>query len=133
MKDNVETNDIIREFKDFQKRSRKKWKKTIDRIKDERKFLSGDQYSKEDIDILGTDRAANKLNIVKNAIRTIANTYRESTYRWDVIDTATNKKSEILNQFGINFLEDPDNDTAIIETLENAVAFGLGVFVVTKD
>ena len=133
MKDNVETNDIIREFKDFQKRSRKKWKKTIDRIKDERKFLSGDQYSKEDIDILGTDRAANKLNIVKNAIRTIANTYRESTYRWDVIDNATNKKSEILNQFGINFLEDPDNDTAIIETLENAVAFGLGVFVVTTD
>ena len=133
MKDNVETNDIIREFKDFQKRSRKKWKKTIDRIKDERKFLSGDQYSKEDIDILGADRAANKLNIVKNAIRTIANTYRESTYRWDVIDTATNKKSEILNQFGINFLEDPDNDTAIIETLENAVAFGLGVFVVTTD
>ena len=52
MKDNVETNDIIREFKDFQKRSRKKWKKIIDRIKDERKFLSGDQYSKEDIDIL---------------------------------------------------------------------------------
>lgn len=133
MQYNVETNDIIREFKDFQKRSRKKWKKTIDRIKDERKFLSGDQYSKEDIDILGKDRAANKLNIVKNAIRTIANTYRESTYRWDVIDTATNKKSEILNQFGINFLEDPDNDTAITETLENAVAFGLGVFVVTTD
>ena len=133
MQDNVETNDIIREFKDFQKRSRKKWKKTIDRIKDERKFLSGDQYSKEDIDILGKDRAANKLNVVKNAIRTIANTYRESTYRWDVIDNATNKKSEILNQFGINFLEDPDNDTAIIETLENAVAFGLGVFVVTTD
>ena len=133
MQYNVETNDIIREFKDFQKRSRKKWKKTIDRIKDERKFLSGDQYSKEDIDILGTDRAANKLNIVKNAIRTIANTYRESTYRWDVIDNATNKKSEILNQFGINFLEDPDNDTAITETLENAVAFGLGVFVITTD
>lgn len=133
MQYNVETNDIIREFKDFQKRSRKKWKKTIDRIKDERKFLSGDQYSKEDIDILGKDRAENKLNIVKNAIRTIANTYRESTYRWDVIDTATNKKSEILNQFGINFLEDPDNDTAITETLENAVAFGLGVFVVTTD
>ena len=133
MKNNVETNDIISEFKDFQKRSRKKWKKTIDRIKDERKFLSGDQYSKEDIDILGKDRAANKLNVVKNAIRTIANTYRESTYRWDVIDTATNKKSEILNQFGINFLEDPDNDTAITETLENAVAFGLGVFVVTTD
>ena len=133
MQDNVETNDIIREFKDFQKRSRKKWKKTIDRIKDERKFLSGDQYSKEDIDILGKDRASNKLNVVKNAIRTIANTYRESTYRWDVIDTTTNKKSEILNQFGINFLEDPDNDTAITETLENAVAFGLGVFVVTTD
>ena len=133
MQDFTEDGNIIEEFKNFQKRSRKKWKKMLERIKNERKFLSGDQYSKEDIDILGKDRAENKLNIVKNAIRTISNTYRESTYRWDVIDNSTGKNSEVLNTFGINFLEDPDNETAVIETLESAIAFGLGVFVITTD
>lgn len=128
-----ENTNIIKEFRDFSKKSRKKYKALIDDIKDNKKYVSGDQYSKSDIEILGKDRTENQLNVVKNAIRTITNTYRESTYRWDVTDTTTNKKSEILNQFGINFLEDPDNDTAIVEALESSVAFGLGVLVLTTD
>lgn len=128
-----ENTSIIKEFRDFSKKSRKKYKALIDDIKNNKKYVSGDQFSKSDIEILGKDRTENQLNVVKNAIRTITNTYRESTYRWDVTDTTTNKKSEILNQFGINFLEDPDNDTAIIEALESSVAFGLGVLVLTTD
>lgn len=128
-----ENTSIIKEFRDFSKKSRKKYKALINDIKDNKKYVSGDQYSKSDIEILGKDRTENQLNVVKNAIRTITNTYRESTYRWDVTDTTTNKKSEILNQFGINFLEDPDNDTAIVEALESSVAFGLGVLVLTTD
>lgn len=128
-----DNNNIIKEFKDFSKKSRKKYKALINDIKENKKYVSGDQYSKSDIEILGKDRTENQLNVVKNAIRTITNTYRESTYRWDVTDTTTNKKSEILNQFGINFLEDPDNDTAIVEALESSVAFGLGVLVLTTD
>lgn len=133
MQDTLESNDIIAEFKKFNKKSRKKYKDLLDSIKDEKKFLAGDQYSKEDIEILGKDRTANKLNIVRNAVRTVSNTYRECTYRWNVVDTSTNKNSETLNQFGINFLENPDNETAVIETLESSVSFGLGVFVVTTD
>lgn len=129
----TEGNDIIREFKEFQKKSRKKYKPLIEDIKKNKKYVSGDQYTKADIDILGKDRAENQLNVVKNAIRTITNTYRESTYRWDVTDNSTGKKSDALNQFGINFLEDPDNDTAVVEALESAVAFGLGVLVLTTD
>lgn len=133
MQDILDSNNIIAEFKKFNKKSRKKYKDLLDRIKDEKKFLAGDQYSKEDIEILGKDRTANKLNIVRNAVRTVSNTYRECTYRWNVVDTSTNKNSETLNQFGINFLENPDNETAVIETLESSVSFGLGVFVVTTD
>ena len=128
-----ENTNIIKEFRDFSKKSRKKYKALINDIKDNKKYVSGEQYSKSDIEILGKDRTENQLNVVKNAIRTITNTYRESTYRWDVTDTTTNKKSEVLNQFGINFLEDPDNDTAIVEALESSVAFGLGVLVLTTD
>ena len=129
----MENNEVIKSFRDFQKKSRKKYKALIDDIKNNKKYVAGDQYSKSDVEILGNDRTENQLNIVKNAIRTITNTYRESTYRWEVTDTTTNKKSDTLNQFGINFLEDPDNDTAIVEALESSVAFGLGVLVLTTD
>lgn len=129
----MENNEVIKSFRDFQKKSRKKYKALINDIKDNKKYVSGDQYSNADIEILGNDRTENQLNVVKNAIRTITNTYRESTYRWEVTDTTTNKKSDTLNQFGINFLEDPDNDTAIVEALESSVAFGLGVLVLTTD
>ena len=42
--------DPIKKFKDFEKRSRKKWKPTLERIKEDRKYLGGDQLAKEDID-----------------------------------------------------------------------------------
>lgn len=125
--------DAVKKFKAFEKRSRKKWKKTLDRIKDDRKFLGGDQLAKEDVDILGKDRAANKLNVVSNAVRTIVNTYREQPYRWRVVDNSTGRDSESLNMAGIAFLDSPENSTACIQALESSVAFGLGVLVVTTD
>lgn len=123
----------IQKFKDFEKRSRKKWKKNIERIKEDKKYLGGEQLSKEDIDILGKDRAANKLNIVANAVRTIVNTYREQPYKWRVVDNTTNKDSELLNLAGERFLESPENSTACLEALESSVSFGLGVLIVTSD
>lgn len=132
--DNInEQNDIIKSFKDFQKKSRKKYKKLVERIKDEKKYISTTQYSKDDIEVLGESRTKNQLNVVKNAIRTIINTYRETPYRWNVIDKMTNQPSENLNSAGINFLENPDNATAAIEALESATSFGLGVLVLTTD
>lgn len=132
--DNInESNDIIKSFKEFQKKSRKKYKNLVNRIKDEKKYISTTQYSKADIEVLGEDRTKNQLNVVKNAIRTIINTYRETPYRWRVVDKMTNKDSETMNAAGINFLENPDNATAAIEALESATSFGLGVLVLTTD
>lgn len=130
---NTEEFDPIKKFKEFEKRSRKKWKSTLNRIKEDRKYLGGDQLAKEDVDILGKDRASNKLNIVANAVRTIVNTYREQPYRWRVVDNSTGKDSELLNQAGITFLESPENSTACLEGLESSVSFGLGVLVITTD
>ena len=130
---NTEEFDPIKKFKEFEKRSRKKWKSTLNRIKEDRKYLGGDQLAKEDVDILGKDRASNKLNIVANAVRTIVNTYREQPYRWRVVDNSTGKDSELLNQAGVTFLESPENSTACLEALESSVSFGLGVLVLTTD
>jgi hypothetical protein len=125
--------DPIKKFKEFEKRSRKKWQHTLERIKEDRKYLGGDQLAKEDVDILGKDRASNKLNIVANAVRTIVNTYREQPYRWRVVDNSTGKDSELFNQAGVTFLESPENSTACLEALESSVSFGLGVLVITTD
>lgn len=125
--------DAVQKWKKFEKRSRKKWKTLIDRVKDDKKYLGGDQFTKEDTDILGKDRAQNKLNVVANAVRTIVNTYREQPYRWRVVYNYTGKDSKQLNDIGVAFLESPENSTACLEALESAVAFGLGVLVVTTD
>ena len=125
--------DIIEAFKKFEKRSRKKWGPILERIKKDKKYLGGEQFEKEDTDILGKDRSNNRLNIVANAVRTIVNTYREQPYKWRVIDNSTQKDSELLNAAGNTFLESPENSTACLEALESSVAFGLGVLVVTTD
>ena len=124
---------MIKEFKQFQERSRKHYRKLLDQIKEDKKFLSSDQASKEDVDILGKDRANSQLNVTKNAVRTILNTYRERPYKWRVIDIMTNQPSDLYTLAGNTFLSNPDNMTAATEVLESAISFGLGVFVVTND
>ena len=125
--------DPIKKFKDFEKRSRKKWKKVLDRIKDDKKYLGGRQLDSKDIEILGGDRAKNQLNVVSNTVRTIVNTYREQPYMWNVIDNTTHQPSDSLNAAGVAFMESPENSTACLQCLESVVSFGLGVLVVTTD
>lgn len=50
----MENNEVIKSFRDFQKKSRKKYKALINDIKNNKKYVSGDQYSKSDVEILET-------------------------------------------------------------------------------
>ena len=129
----METNEIIKSFRDFQKKSRKHYKKLLDRIKNDKKYLNDNEWDKEDIEILGSDRSRNKLNVVKNAVRTIVNTYRQAPYKWKVIDNMLQADSKALNSVSDKFLAQPDNITATLQALENAVSFGLGVLVISND
>lgn len=129
----MENNEIIKSFRDFQKKSRKHYKKLLDRIKNDKKYLNDNEWDKEDIEILGSDRSRNKLNVVKNAVRTIVNTYRQAPYKWKVIDSMLQADSKALNSVSDKFLAQPDNITATLQALENAVSFGLGVLVISND
>lgn len=129
----MEINEIIKSFRDFQKKSRKHYKKLLDRIKNDKKYLNDNEWDKEDIEILGSDRSRNKLNVVKNAVRTIVNTYRQAPYKWKVIDNMLQADSKALNSVSDKFLAQPDNITATLQALENAVSFGLGVLVISND
>ena len=129
----MENNEVIKSFRDFQKKSRKHYKKLLDRIKNDKKYLNDNEWDKEDIEILGSDRSRNKLNVVKNAVRTIVNTYRQAPYKWKVIDSMLQADSKALNSVSDKFLAQPDNITATLQALENAVSFGIGVLVISND
>lgn len=122
--------ELIQRFKKFESSSYTKFKDLFEQIKLDRKFISGDQCDTIDHTltdaIIGEGVPLMSLNVVKNAIRTVVNTYLPNTYKWQYSD-------ERLNQLANQFLSDADNSTATVEALSNAVGTALGVLVFSND
>lgn len=125
---NVE--ELIQRFKKFESASYTKFKDLFEQIKLDRKFISGDQVDTLDHTLtdasIGEGVPLMSLNVVKNAIRTVVNTYLPNTYKWQYSD-------ERLNQLADQFLSNADNSTATVEALSNAVGTALGVLVFSND
>ena len=130
---NVE--DIIQRFKKFESASYTKYKDLFEQIKKDRQFIAGNQS--DDLDHTLTDASIGEsvplmsLNVVKNAIRTVVNTYLPNVYKWQY--TTDHGVDAELNKIADQFLSDPDNSTATIEALTNAVGTALGVLVFSND
>lgn len=122
--------DLIQRFKNFERTSYNKFKDLFEQIRLDRKFISGDQSDTLDHTLtdasIGEGVPLMSLNVVKNAIRTVVNTYLPNTYKWQYSD-------EKLNQLADHFLSDADNSTATVEALTNAVGTALGVLVFSND
>lgn len=130
MTEEIENNDLIQRFKKFESASYTKFKDLFEQIKLDRKFISGDQVDTLDHTLtdasIGEGVPLMSLNVVKNAIRTVVNTYLPNTYKWQYSD-------DRLNQLADQFLSDADNSTATVEALSNAVGTALGVLVFSND
>lgn len=128
----MENTDIIKKFRKFEKASYKHYKNLFEQIKKDRSFISGEQYLDEDRTVLGNDFKNAHLNVVKNAIRSIVNSYTPYRYQWEYrqLDGAV---IEDMTKRGQDFLNNPDNCTATIEALTNEVGTGLGVLVFSND
>ena len=130
---NVE--ELIQRFKKFESASYTKFKDLFEQIKLDRKFISGDQC--DNLDHTLTDASIGEgvplmsLNVVKNAIRTVVNTYLPNTYKWQY--TNGQGVDTNLNTIADQFLSDADNSTATVEALSNAVGTALGVLVFSND
>ena len=130
---NVE--DIIQRFKKFESASYNKYKDLYDQIREDRKFIGGEQADKLDHTLtdatIGEGVPLMSLNVVKNAIRTVVNTYLPNQYKWQY----TNRQGvdADLNTLADQFLSDADNSTATIEALTNSVGTALGVLVFSND
>ena len=119
--------DVIKDFKCFEQSSYDKWRSLYENIKDDRKYISGDQNDKVDKKLIGDNVTECRLNVVGNAVRTIVNTYLPNQYKWSY------ENQEELTQKADEFLSDIDNNTAAVEALSNAIATGLGVLVFSTD
>ena len=130
---NVE--DIIQRFKKFERTSYDKYKDLYEQIREDRKFIGGEQADKLDHTLtdatIGDGVPLMSLNVVKNAIRTIVNTYLPNQYKWQY--TNSQGVDTDLNAVADQFLSDADNSTATVEALTNAVGTALGVLVFSND
>lgn len=130
---NVE--DIIQRFKKFESTSYTKYKDLYDQIREDRKFIGGEQADKLDHTLtdatIGEGVPLMSLNVVKNAIRTVVNTYLPNQYKWQY--TNSQGVDANLNTLADQFLSDADNSTATVEALTNAVGTALGVLVFSND
>ena len=127
--------ELIQRFKKFESASYDKFKDLFEQIKLDRKFISGDQVDTLDHTLtdasIGESVPLMSLNVVKNAIRTVVNTYLPNTYKWQY--TNGNGIDTNLNTIADQFLSDADNSTATVEALSNAVGTALGVLVFSND
>ena len=135
MEDKVNVDELIERFKKFERQSYGKFKDLFEQIKLDRKFISGDQVDTLDHTLtdasIGEGVPLMSLNVVKNAIRTVVNTYLPNTYKWQYTN---NQGVDVnLNTIADQFLSDADNSTATVEALSNAVGTALGVLVFSND
>lgn len=135
MEEKLNVEELIDRFKKFERTSYEKFKDLFDQIKLDRKFISGDQVDTLDHTLtdasIGEGVPLMSLNVVKNAIRTVVNTYLPNTYKWQY--TNGQGVDTNLNTIADQFLSDADNSTATVEALSNAVGTALGVLVFSND
>lgn len=135
MEDKLNVDELIHRFKKFEQQSYTKFKDLFDQIKLDRKFISGDQCDNLDHTLtdasIGDGVPLMSLNVVKNAIRTVVNTYLPNQYKWQY--TNSQGVDNNLNNVADQFLSDADNSTATVEALTNAVGTALGVLVFSND
>lgn len=135
MEKDFDTTDIIEKFKRFERDSYNHFKDLYEQIKKDRQFIAGNQC--DDLDHTLTDASIGEgvplmtLNVVKNIIRSIVNTYTPNIYKWQYTN---NQGVDVnLNTIADQFLSDADNSTATVEALSNAVGTALGVLVFSND
>lgn len=114
------------EIKQYLSDSDSRWKSLKDKIKDDRLFISGEQFSDDDDKILGKYRLKNAINIVNNTCNSIVNNYSKFPFTWY---TDINEINDAIHMF----FNTNNNGDASRNTLLSSVSFGLGVFALSTD
>lgn len=114
----LDVRQAIEAFKDFDDRCAKR-DKQINRIKEDRNFLSGQQWDQNDDILVPKTRGRRTVNVISNSVNSVANQYANYPYKWYSAD-------EEIDSLCDAFLKTGSNNRAAYDALLSNVAFGLG-------
>ena len=117
--------EAIESFQDFEDRASSKRDTQINRIKEDRSVLAGDQWSRADKRMM-KGRSRRTINITANAVNSVVNNYLGTPYEYFSGDSWTDGMLA-------SWLKTKTNAQAITEGLRGEVAFGLSYLVLGTD
>lgn len=117
--------EAIEKFREFESRANAKRDRQINRIKEDRTFLSGSQWAKED-DLFDPAIPRRTVNVLANSINATANVYASYPYKWYC-------RAEEADMACDAFLKYGSNARAAYDALYGSVAFGLGFIAIGSE
>ena len=116
--------EVIELWKDFESRATAKRSTQISRIKEDREFLSGKQWGKNDSGWMQT--RCSGVNVLANSVNSTANAYANYPYKWFSNNPEVDAAADA-------FLKSGSNARAAYDVLYSDVAFGLGYFALGSE
>lgn len=110
--------EAIESWTKFEARSNTKRTKQIDRIKQDREFLSGKQWDDDDTKVIDDTRAKRTVNVLGNSVASTTNVYAAYPFKFYSPDEEADGACDA-------FLKAGSNDRAPYDALYSNVAFGL--------
>ena len=118
--------EVLELWKDFEARSASKRSVQISRIKEDREFLSGNQWGADDSRLISKSRPRRTINVLANSVNSTANSYASYPYKW------FNENGDV-DAAGDAFLKSGGNARAAYDVLYSEVAFGIGYFAIGSE
>ena len=122
----LDVREAIEKFLDFERRANAKRTTQISRIKEDRAFLSGDQWDTTDNKLIPSSRGRRTVNILSNGVNSVVNQYANYPYKWYSGDERVDGTCDA-------FLKTGTNQRAALDVLYSVVAFGLGYFALGSE
>lgn len=120
--------EAIEAFKDFESRCSAARSVQIDRIKEDRDFLAGEQWDQSDNLLWDSadKRPRRVVNILSNSVNSVQSQYASYPYKFY-------SSNERVDQTCSGFLRTGSNSRAAYDALGNAIAFGLGYIAIGSE
>lgn len=122
----LKVQDAIEAWQKFESRANAKRSTQIDRIKEDREFLSGNQWDDDDFKIIDGTRAKRTVNVLGNSVNSTVNVYASYPYKFYSPDEEIDRACEA-------FLKSGSNSRAPYDALYSNVAFGLAYMAIGSE
>lgn len=122
----LNSEQAIEAWRKFESRANAKRGTQIDRIKEDREFLSGNQWDEDDLQIIDATRAKRTVNVLGNSVNATTNVYASYPYKFYSANEEIDRACEA-------FLKSGSNSRAPYDALYSNVAFGLGYMAIGSE